>query len=89
MAENGLATTNLNDFESGGDKNVKRDDGEPGADTSYGPRRAADAVAVPSGVVFSPDGTRAYIGFPDSGKIAVVDTTTNKVIGTLDGDADV
>lgn len=39
---------------------------------------------IPSGVVFSPDGARAYIGFANSPAIAVMDTATNKIIGTID-----
>ncbi|TDO14648.1 YVTN family beta-propeller protein [Mycobacterium sp. BK086] len=39
---------------------------------------------IPTGVVFSPDGTRVYIGFANSPGIAVMDTATNTIIGTID-----
>jgi autotransporter-associated beta strand protein/YVTN family beta-propeller protein len=37
--------------------------------------------STPEGVVFSPDGTRAYVANSNGGNVSVIDTATNTVVG--------
>ena len=79
-----------------GDTDSEQEDNPPFRTKTWGMVRVVDTSTnnvvaqinvthIPSDVAFSPDGSRAYVGFSNSGKIAVIDTSTNKVIGSLDG----